>query len=87
MASNLSKQLRERLKKRGALSRIAEHCGVAMGTVKRWASEEWTPCAETAAKLGEAVSGVVDLSARQTGPSRVRANGDAEKFSDLQKTS
>lgn len=78
----LIKRLRKRIK-RGALSRIAEYCGVSPTTVRNWVDGLWMPGAQQRPFLMDVATGKVDLTPKKTGPKGARkthANGAKEKF-------
>lgn len=61
-------QIIQKRLRRGAISRISEHCGVSAQTVKRWLEGDWKPGDKHAETLEAIASGALDISAHKTGP-------------------
>ncbi len=55
--------------RRGSLTRIAEHLGVSIGTVRKWFDGEWEPGSETSEKIREMIAIPLDLTSRNLGRS------------------
>jgi len=55
--------------RRGSMTRIAEHLGVSIGTVRKWYDGDWHPGDATSRKIKEMIAIPLDLTSRNLGRS------------------